>query len=285
MSSRGSHEHAHCHCRDGSFWCSILQVKLITIITLVFLAASCTPEGQVKPIPEMPNKIVWAWERSEDLRFLDTKEFGVAFLAQTLVLEKDRVDQKARRQPLEVSPGTYLMAVTRIETIKETNRRPAYSDEQIAKLVELIDRTLELPNVKGIQIDFDAVVSEREFYRKLISRIRNSLSAKNEASEQGSPLSSNTILLTMTSLASWCTGDAWFSNFPVDEAVPMVFEMGADSEKVRNYLRNGNDWQEPLCRGSYGVSIDEPKLENLKQNRRIFYFKNSSWSRADLERL
>ena len=46
----------------------------------------------------------------------------------------------------------------------------------------------------------------------------------------------------MTSLASWCTGDAWFNDFPVDEAVPMVFQMGADSEKIKTFLRNGNDW-------------------------------------------
>ena len=57
----------------------------------------------------------------------------------------------------------------------------------------------------------------------------------------------------MTSLASWCTGDAWFNDFPVDEAVPMVFQMGADDEKIKTYLRNGNDWNEPLCRGSYGI--------------------------------
>ncbi len=219
----------------------------------------------------MPQKIIWAWERPEDLRFVDPKEYGVAFLAQTLFLEKDAVNRVARRQPLEVNPGTYMIAVTRIESMKETSRRPVYSDEQIAKASELIKRTLELPNVKAIQIDFDAVVSEREFYRRVILELKKQL-------PQGTPL-------TMTSLASWCTGDAWFNDFPVDEAVPMVFVMGADSEKVRNYLRNGNDWQEPLCLGSYGISVDEPTLEGLKPNRRIYYFKNSSWSKNDLANL
>jgi len=274
----------------------IATTVVVSLILMLFLI-SCTTQNQITRHSEMPQKIVWAWERPEDLRFLDPKEFGVAFLAQTLFLELERVDQKARRQPLEVADGTYMIAVTRIETLKETNRRPAYSDDQIDKAVELITRTLTLPNVKGIQIDFDAAGSEREFYRKMMARTRAILSVppavagditqpQNDASEDDQinhPLPQ--VALTMTSLASWCIGDAWFNDFPVEEAVPMVFVMGADTERVRNYLRNGNDWHEPLCRGSYGVSVDEPKLEGLKPNRRIFYFKNSAWTRSDLDRL
>ena len=41
----------------------------------------------------------------------------------------------------------------------------------------------------------------------------------------------------------------------------MAFQMGADSDKIRTYLRNGNDWREPLCRGSYGISVEEGRLE------------------------
>ena len=284
-----------------------LTIARVSACVVIALLAGCKPAKQIKPDPEMPPKMIWAWERPEDLRFLDPKEFGVAFLAQTLFLEKDRVDRVARRQPLEVNDGTYMIAVTRIETVKETSRRPAYSDEQIAQTVDRIKRTLELPNVKGIQIDFDSAVSEREFYRRLILETRRVLSEPPAKSTPhgdapaGTPLAGGQSgnspkwpathaagsdkTLTMTSLASWCTGDAWFNDFPVDEAVPMVFVMGADTEKIRNYLRNGNDWQEPLCKGSYGISVDEQPVEGLKPGRRIWYFKNSSWTKADLERL
>lgn len=217
----------------------------------------------------MPNKIIWAWERPEDLRFLDPKEYGVAFLAQTIFLENNRVTPKPRRQPLEMAPGTYVIAVTRIETNKKTNQRPNYSPEMIEKTASLVRSTLELPQVKAIQIDFDAVLSEREFYRLVMKKIREQLPAETP--------------LTMTSLASWCTGDAWFNDFPVDEAVPMAFQMGADEEKIKTYLRNGNDWREPLCRGSYGISVDDPLNVELKPLRRVYYFKNSAWVQADLE--
>ncbi len=219
----------------------------------------------------MPSKILWAWERPEDLRFLDSAEFGVAFLAQTLNLQQDEVIFRPRRQPLEVSPETYLIAVTRIETIKEAAKRPMLSVEQKTKIISLIKKTLELPNVKAIQIDFDVVVSERNFYRNLVNDLKKEL-------PENMPL-------TITSLASWCVSDSWFNDFPIDEAVPMAFVMGADSERVRDFLAKENDWREPLCRGSYGVSIDEPLKVKFKPNRRFYYFKSKAWDKTDLEKI
>ncbi|MEQ1606521.1 MAG: hypothetical protein ABL999_16800 [Pyrinomonadaceae bacterium] len=219
----------------------------------------------------MPTRIIWAWERAEDLKFIDPSEFGVAFLAQTIFLEKDQVSPKPRRQPLEVPPGTYLIAVTRIETKKGTFDRPTFSAEMGSKMVQLIKTTLELPDVKAIQIDFDAVVSERPFYRSMMLELRKTLPPDTP--------------LTMTSLASWCTGDAWFNDFPVDEAVPMVFQMGADSEKIKNYLKNGNDWNEPLCRGSYGIAQDECLPAGIKPGRRLFIFNTTGWNAGNVTKL
>src|SRR5258706_4053352 len=230
----------------------------------------CISKNQVNPnlSSTMPQKILWVWERPEDLRFLDPKEFGVAFLAQTIFLEKDGVILNQRRQPLDISPGTYMIAVTRIETNKDGAKRPTFDAEMISKTVKLIKTSLDLPNVKGEQIDFDAVSSERAFYRRMIIDLR-------KQTPEG-------VTLTMTSLASWCTGDAWFNDFPVDEAVPMAFQMGADEEKIKTYLRNGNDWNEPLCRGSYGISIDDPLKVELKPNRRTYYFSNNAWRASDI---
>ena len=244
----------------------------ICICFAALLVASCSPQNQVKANHEMPPKIVWAWERPEDLRFLDVQKFGVAFLAQTLILQNDDVVFRPRRQPLELAPGAYVIAVTRIETVKENARRPTFSDEQRKKLVNLIKKTLGMPDVKAIQTDFDVTVSERKFYRALVDDLKNELPEK-------TPLS-------ITSLASWCVGDSWFNDFPIDEAVPMAFEMGADAERIRDFLAKGNDWNEPLCRGSYGLSIDDPLAGvDFKPNRRFYYFKSSAWEKSDLEKL
>ena len=219
----------------------------------------------------MPEAMIWAWERPEDLSSLDAQKFGVAFLAGTLTLSGPDVDLRPRRQPLQVADGAYLIAVTRIETQRSGDRKPAYSQVQIDKIVSLVSDTLTRPGVKAIQIDFDAVLSERDFYRRLVKELKAKLPA-------GTPLS-------ITALASWCIGDDWFNDLPIDEAVPMAFSMGADSEKVRSFLRNGNDWTSPLCRGSYGLSVDDPVNSQLKPGRRKFYFKTSAWNAEDLGKL
>ena len=254
----------------------VRSVAILFIFILALFSLACGSKNTVNPrlSDDMPQKILWAWERPEDLRFLDPKEFGVAFLAQTIYLENENVTPKPRRQLLDVSPGTYMIAVTRIETNKDGTKRPSFDAEMVGKVAVLIKNTLDLPDVKGIQIDFDAVVSEREFYRKVIFELRGRLD-KSAGEGVRAPL-------TMTALASWCTGDAWFNDFPVDEAVPMAFQMGADSERVKTYLRNGNDWREPLCRGSYGISLEETKFDGMKQGRRIYYFKNTSWNSGDV---
>ena len=246
----------------------------LTLFLLIAQTCACGTKNEVNPKlnVEMPPKILWAWERSEDLRFLDPQKFGVAFLAQTLTLSRDDVQFRPRRQPLELPENIYVIAVTRIETAQDGANRAALSDQQRKKIVNLIKKTLELPDVKAIQTDFDVRVSERKFYRALVNDLRKEL-------PENMPL-------TMTSLASWCVGDHWFNDFPVDEAVPMAFEMGADSERVRAFLAKGSDWNEPLCRGSYGISLDDPLVNaKLKPDRRFYYFKSSSWVKSDLEKL
>lgn len=240
---------------------------------LAILLTGCGSENQVnrRLDNEMPRKMLWAWERPEELRFIDANDFGVAFLAQTIFLERDEVILRNRRQPLEVPAGTYLVAVTRVETHKESSRRPTFSPEMAVKTAALARKTLDLPEVKGVQVDFDAVASERSFYRSMMTELRKQM-------PEGSAL-------TMTSLASWCTGDAWFNDFPIDEAVPMVFQMGADDEWIKGFLRNGNDWREPLCRGSYGISLEGGSPEGIKPGRRIYYFKNEAWKQSDLKNL
>ncbi len=247
-------------------------IAILAVFAFLVLIFACNIKKQVKTNNQMPQRIIWAWERPEDLRFLDPQKFGVAFLAQTLILQNDDIVFRPRRQPLELAPNTYVIAVTRIETVRENTKRAKLSDEQRKKIVALIKKTLELPDVKAIQTDFDVLVSERNFYRALVNDLKKEL-------PENTPFN-------ITSLASWCVGDSWFNDFPIDEAVPMAFEMGADSERIRDYLAKGNDWNEPLCRGSYGISIDDP-LVNVKfnQNRRFYYFKSSAWEKRDLEKL
>jgi Protein of unknown function (DUF3142) len=215
-----------------------------------------------------PRIVLWAWERPEDLRALDANRFAVAFLAQTLVLKADEVSFNPRHQPLEVSPDTKLIAVTRIETQKTTNQKPALSDAQREETAELILKTLALRNVSAIQVDFDAASSERDFYRALLRDVRSNLPDR--------------VPLSITALASFCVSDRWLGNLPVDEAVPMAFRMGADDKAIKDYLASGEDFREPLCQKSYGIAVNEPIDLKFKDGRRVYIFNDHAWQASDI---
>jgi hypothetical protein len=250
------------------------SLLLPTAFTVALLFSSCTTKPHTlsrSALNTLPPVILWAWERPEDLEFLNTERYGVAFLAQTLILQEDEVVFRPRRQPLKVSPATKLMAVTRIESLKTTGKRAALSDRQKDELVKLVLKTLELDKVSAIQIDFDAASSERTFYSGLLKDLRARLPVN-------TPLS-------MTALASFCIGDRWLDDLPVDEAVPMIFRMGADDKAIKNSLAAGNDFREPLCRHSYGVAIDEPLEMKMDQTRRLYVFSDHAWTEKDLASL
>jgi hypothetical protein len=244
------------------------SILVATVLAINLL--SCQPNTVTNSkLKNFPHTILWAWERPEDLRFLNPKQFAVAFLAQTLTLSTQDVLVKPRQQPLKVSPETKLIAVTRIET----DKIPALSQNQLDELTRLIVNTLKLKNVAAIQIDFDAKVSQRGFYRQLLSQLRAKIPA--------------TLPLSITALASFCLSDPWIKDLPIDEAIPMIFRMGADNNKVKTLLKNGTDFSIPLCQQSYGIATDEPLTMNFDKTRRLYIFKGTAagWTSGDIDKL
>lgn len=250
------------------------QLPTLFLIALLAALSACHrgAKYEVRAAEKaLPPIILWAWERPEDLEFLDPERFGVAYLAQTLVLKGDDVIYQPRHQPLKLSPGTKLIAVTRIEGKKTGGEQPALSDAQRERLVSLIVKTSSLQNVAAVQIDYDAAKSEREFYRALLTDLRKQLPW--------------TMPLTMTALASFCLGDRWLQDLPVDEAVPMIFRMGLDNQPVKDYLESNNDFREPLCRHSYGISLDEPLHMKFQPTRRLYVFSSRAWRQQDIDQI
>ena len=87
----------------------------------------------------------------------------------------------------------------------------------------------------------------------------------------------------MTALASFCVGDRWLQDLPVDEAVPMIFRMGADDQAIKRFLSNREDFREPLCQRSYGIALDEPFETKFDTSRRLYIFNDRSWITGDSE--
>ncbi|HSR68682.1 MAG TPA: DUF3142 domain-containing protein [Acidobacteriota bacterium] len=209
-----------------------------------------------------PPVMVWAWEREEDLRFLDCSQMGIAYLAGTLQLQDEEALMRPRFQPLRAPQGCRMMAVVRIES-----RSAALSLEQRQEAVKKILAVVPLERAHGLQIDFDARLSERGFYRALLQDLRREIPAQ-------WPLS-------MTALASWCLYDGWLGGLPVDEAVPMLFHMGADGPRVRSFLDSGRDFRPPSARGSYGL-YSRDTAPRLRPGRRLYLFHPEAWGKASL---
>lgn len=214
---------------------------------------------------EMPQVILWAWERPTDLRFINPRETGVAFLARTIRLRANEVTVRPRLQPLNLPEDARVIAVARVET--DAVNKAELSDQQRDKLAVAIAEMAQLPKVSQIQIDFDATSSEREFYRDVIFNVRRHLPEN--------------VSLSITALASWCTYDAWLSGLPIDEAVPMLFRMGVDEKQINNRIATGEDFNSPACRQSYGISTDEPRL-SLSKYRRLYVFNPDQWTEASV---
>ncbi|MFL6216217.1 MAG: DUF3142 domain-containing protein [Blastocatellia bacterium] len=210
---------------------------------------------------DLPRVILWAWERPEDLRFINPQEIGVAYLAATITLSGDRVAIRPRLQPLALAPATRRIAVARIETDNRT--RPLFSDEQRRRVVAALTALSQGEEVTAVQIDFDARASERTFYRAVLVDLRNELPA--------------TTRLSITALASWCLGDNWIADLPIDEAVPMLFRMGADHDNIQIRLKAGDEFSAAVARHSVGISMDEPVSARMA-DRRVYVFNPRPWT-------
>lgn len=210
-----------------------------------------------------PRLTLWAWQMPEQLDFIDPQQVAVAYLDQTLYVS-DRVIAEPRLQPMVVLPGTVVIAVVRIEMPAGAS---AASNEIETQVVNAVLHSAWRAGIAALQVDFDAVQSQREFYRDVLVGVR-----------AGMPKS---MPLSITALASWCAFDNWIAGLPVDEAVPMMFRMGREGRSVGR-RRARTPVREPLCRGSVGVATDEPWPEEIIGSR-LYVFGVRPWTVQSVE--
>jgi hypothetical protein len=253
------------------------SVTFFNVFILLLLAGCSQHRKPVQRlgIASLPPVMLWAWERPEDLRFIDTTTTGVAFLAETLEFRNGMMREVHRRQPLRMSRGTKVVPVVRIESgmsdiASEQHESPMTrldSNECKMAAQSIVDLVYSLRS-EYIQIDFDAVQSERAWYADLLRRVRADLPPKTE--------------ISITALASWCYHDSWIDSLAADEAVPMLFRLGIAQASVTSYLRSNGEFTATKTAGVVGVSTDE-ELPGLPPHSRLYLFTNHSWSPESLK--
>jgi hypothetical protein len=209
---------------------------------------------------DLPRLVLWAWDRDDDLRFLDIRDTGVAFLAATLTLRGEEVILSPRHNPLTLPEGVVRVAVAHVESDRAVP--PILSGEQLRRFVAALAAVSDEVPHHVLQVDYEAVASQRAFFIDAIAALRRRLPQA---------------AISVTALASWCFNESWTGQLAADEVVPMLFRMGYDGRRVRARLANGDDFRGAECRSSLGVSTDELP-DALPGGRRVYVFSPRRWT-------
>src|SRR5689334_1883248 len=105
-----------------------MAISAVALVTALIAIYQCGRSRQ-------PRIVLWAWERPENLEFINPREIAVAFLAKTIRLRAEETLVKPRFQPLKFAPGTELIAVVRIEA-----EQAALSHRQLDETVSAIQQ-------------------------------------------------------------------------------------------------------------------------------------------------
>ena len=261
-----------------------IVISAAVVLTLGFVV-SFRAQAQKLAVSASPRVTVWAWQRDEDLSYIDPKRVSVAYFAGSIYVRGSLVRFRPRTQKLKLPEGVETIPVFRIESIRHdavsepnvdlSSDAEIIPDENAANFVaKTIARHLK--TTTKIQIDFDALEDERPFYKTLLRNLRNELPAGTK--------------ISITSLASWLMADRWLEPGCADEAVAMLFSIGAGKRDVLTRLE-----KERLDSGAkipiaIGISASEGKTNktlfatNLQRKTgHLYIFCSRPWTESRLQ--
>lgn len=235
--------------------------------------------------PVTPHVTVWAWERDEDLSYIDPSKIDVAYFAGNIHARGALVSFRPRTQKLKLPKNVKTIPVFRIETIRGGGGSSAVSSENNEatadlKAAEYVAKTItnrlkKLPHTQMVQIDFDALEDERPFYKSLLKNLRQGLPSETK--------------ISMTALASWLLADRWIERGSADEAVAMLFSIGAGKRDVLTRLK-----KQSLDSGvdvpiAIGISASERETNKSlfsadiqRKTRNLYLFSSRPWTEKRL---
>src|SRR5262249_50333974 len=214
-------------------------VAFAPLLILVLLVSDQNISARPRMPVNMPPLVLWAWDRDDDLSFIDIRDTAVAYLAATVILRGNTVFLPPRHHPLAPPKGTRLVAVAHVEV--DRHEPPEMSDLQARAFAETLAALRETRPGEFLQIDFEAKASQRDFFVKAVAVLRQRLP---------------NAVLSATAFTSWCLNERWTQSLAVDEVVPMLFRLGPDRRRIRDYFAGG-DFRSANCRTSIGVATDE----------------------------
>jgi hypothetical protein len=248
-----------CGCEGALAWCVTLMC--------VLLHAGAASASPATPDVHEPQRVLWAWSRSNDLSFLagaDTRGVGVAYLSGEILLRPDGLRVQPRVRSLRLPRHVERTAVIYLEVSR--GFRQVLDDDDVRRLA---GRVRGLPLVRDadrVQLNFEAVQSRRPLWDALVAELRRQLPPAQA--------------LDVAVLADWCMDPA-FAPAGVDRVVPMLYRLGPLSPALSRVLDGAAPFPAAACRDAVGIATDEPGLASpllLSRARRVYIFSASPWT-------
>lgn len=227
---------------------------------------------------------LWAWERDEDLSFIDPAKVSVSYFAGMVYVRGASVSFRPRTQKLKLAKGTQTIPCFRIESLRGEGM-PGTVSTSDARMPDLsaanyvvktiVTRMKELPPSNMVQLDFDALEDERPFYTAILKQLRRELPPNSK--------------ISITALGSWLLSDRWLHDGDADEVVAMLFSIGADKKNIldrvqKQDLDSGTDAELAL-----GISANETDTNKIlfgahlqNQFDKLYIFNSRPWTRDRL---
>jgi hypothetical protein len=237
----------------GTFEKNLRPMKFLLLFLIAALfAGTAISSGEAKDVSS-PKEFWWYWDRPAEQLPAPAPGVGAAVLVTHVIFSGQGYAVQPRRSPLRLPYGVATMPVIHVE-VDPARPFAANAAQSDALRAAVLDATRRGSST-WVQLDFEARRSQREFWRTAVHSIKAALPSG--------------VRLSVTALASWCYGDRWIGDAPVDEIVPMYFRL---KQARHDYIvRSAAGVSEPLCASAYGVADDEPAWSVALPGRRYVF--------------
>lgn len=252
-----------------------LYSSLLAVVLAAGFVFSFAAQAYRLSVLSDPHLTVWAWERDEDLSYIDPTKVRVAYFAGTIYVRGSSVRFRPRTQKLKLPKNALAFPVFRIESIRTKNvsnephcssLREQERDEGlnvpsveaasfVAKTIAARTEKLQETNLQRCDVQ-ERNIQQSNFQQRTFQKRNthkhnfssNIVQIDFDALEDERPfykellknlrkeLSTGT-KISITSLASWLLADKWIERGSADEAVAMLFSIGPGKNEVLSVLK------------------------------------------------
>lgn len=213
-----------------------------------------------------PTIVLWSWQVSDDLSFIDPNNTAVAPLLATIQVDCfSRLTIQPRINHLITPKNTILIPVFRLRIA------PTLLDDDVVK--QIVNVILSMSKQSQlIQLDWDVKYSQRTLYKNIIERLTQNLRK-----------------IALATLASNCTCDKWLESLPIEYAVPMLYRGGRDESRdfamttIKEVFKRTGRWRIKKCRNNVGLIVNDEIYK--PQNHRLFVFNKLRWNKSTYDKL